>query len=404
MQGGAQATYAQPTVDSTEFTTAAVPQQWPKPETATFREGAVGGGHLVATAAAEGGADRMPSAAQSTSEDPPPGATRYFLIKSSNWENLEMSVKSGVWATNRVNEAKLNDAFATCDNIMLFFSVNESRHFQGCALMRSRVGDPKAAPALNPAWQTAGGGTGHYGHNFLVRWLKLCDLPFTKTHHLYNAYNEGKQVKVGRDTQEMEPTVAAQLVTLLYSEPDGILQAKIQRGLSQPEQRVLETAAPSGDTGFGPGSRPQVPPALGKGGATWAGMEMEMGKGGKGGGRGGVMLHEMPGGYAEMHYSQGQWPWGEGGARPGMKGGWADEKGRKGGKGSVWGKGKGGIAGGGSKGGGHVMGGGPGEWNAMGAEEVYPDMGVSQMAGMRRPWSTEEGMPDPDRSKFARYT
>lgn len=55
---------------------------------------------------------------------------RYFIVKSSNRENLELSVERGLWATHRNNEAKLNDAFDTCDHVLLVFSVNETRHFQ----------------------------------------------------------------------------------------------------------------------------------------------------------------------------------------------------------------------------------------------------------------------------------
>lgn len=35
---------------------------------------------------------------------------RYFIVKSCNRENLELSVQQGVWATQRSNEAKLNEA------------------------------------------------------------------------------------------------------------------------------------------------------------------------------------------------------------------------------------------------------------------------------------------------------
>lgn len=56
--------------------------------------------------------------------------SRYFIVKSSNRENLELSVERGLWATHRNNEAKLNEAFDTCDHVILVFSVNETRHFQ----------------------------------------------------------------------------------------------------------------------------------------------------------------------------------------------------------------------------------------------------------------------------------
>ena len=51
-------------------------------------------------------------------------------MKSCNRENLELSVQQGVWATQRSNEAKLNEAFDSVEHVILIFSVNRTRHFQ----------------------------------------------------------------------------------------------------------------------------------------------------------------------------------------------------------------------------------------------------------------------------------
>lgn len=59
---------------------------------------------------------------------------RYFIVKSCNRENLELSVQQGVWATQRSNEAKLNEAFDSAENVILIFSVNRTRHFQVVAI------------------------------------------------------------------------------------------------------------------------------------------------------------------------------------------------------------------------------------------------------------------------------
>ncbi|XP_010768520.1 YTH domain-containing protein 1-like [Notothenia coriiceps] len=40
------------------------------------------------------------------------------------------------------------------------------------------------------------------------------ELPFTKTAHLSNPWNEQKPVKIGRDGQEIQPEVGAQLCAL----------------------------------------------------------------------------------------------------------------------------------------------------------------------------------------------
>ncbi|XP_022994747.1 30-kDa cleavage and polyadenylation specificity factor 30-like [Cucurbita maxima] len=150
----------------------------------------------------------------------PPGISRYFIVKSCNRENLELSVQQGVWATQRSNEAKLNEAFDSADNVILIFSVNRTRHFQGCAKMMTRIG----GSVSGGNWKYAHG-TAHYGQNFSLKWLKLCELSFQKTRHLRNPYNENLPVKISRDCQELEPSIGEQLASLLYLEPDGDLMA-----------------------------------------------------------------------------------------------------------------------------------------------------------------------------------
>ncbi|KAK8582757.1 hypothetical protein V6N13_069526 [Hibiscus sabdariffa] len=150
----------------------------------------------------------------------PQGISRYFIVKSCNRENLELSVQQGVWATQRSNEAKLNEAFDSAENVILIFSVNRTRHFQGCAKMTSKIGGFVGGGN----WKYAHG-TAHYGRNFSVKWLKLCELSFHKTRHLRNPYNENLPVKISRDCQELEPSVGEQLASLLYLETDSELMA-----------------------------------------------------------------------------------------------------------------------------------------------------------------------------------
>ncbi|CAK9133502.1 unnamed protein product [Ilex paraguariensis] len=91
----------------------------------------------------------------------------YFIVKSCNRENLELSVQQGVWATQRSNEAKLNEAFDSVENVILIFSVNRTRHFQGCAKMTTRIGGSIGGGN----WKYAHG-SAHYGRNFSLKWLK----------------------------------------------------------------------------------------------------------------------------------------------------------------------------------------------------------------------------------------
>lgn len=40
-----------------------------------------------------------------------PHNTRYFIIKSLNHQNLQLSIKKGIWATQVMNEPTLEEAF-----------------------------------------------------------------------------------------------------------------------------------------------------------------------------------------------------------------------------------------------------------------------------------------------------
>ncbi|KAF8092832.1 hypothetical protein N665_0400s0031, partial [Sinapis alba] len=186
----------------------------------------------------------------------------YFVVKSCNLENFELSVQRGVWATQRSNEAKLNEAFDSVANVILIFSVNRTRHFQGCAKMTSRIGGYIGGEN----WKHEHG-TAQFGRNFSVKWLKLCELSFHKTWNLRNAYNENLHVKISRDCQEFEPSVGEELASLLYLEPDS--EPSIFLAFFSEEEEDGTTNGPQG-RGRGMMWAPQMP--LGRGIRPMSGM------------------------------------------------------------------------------------------------------------------------------------
>merc|ERR1719273_1063797 len=58
---------------------------------------------------------------------------RFFLVKSSNAENVTLSKAKGVWSTPPTNESRLNKAFEESRNVLLIYSVKESGKFCGLA-------------------------------------------------------------------------------------------------------------------------------------------------------------------------------------------------------------------------------------------------------------------------------
>ncbi|XP_065858115.1 uncharacterized protein [Euphorbia lathyris] len=141
--------------------------------------------------------------------------TRYFIIKSLNHDNLQLSVQRGIWATQVMNEPILEEAFQNSGKVILIFSVNMSGFFQGYAQMMSSVGWRR-----DNIWSQGCGRSNPWGRSFKIKWLRLNDLPFQKTLHLKNPLNDYKPVKISRDCQELPKDVGEALCELIDGETD----------------------------------------------------------------------------------------------------------------------------------------------------------------------------------------
>ncbi|KAL5815316.1 hypothetical protein ACOSQ4_025957 [Xanthoceras sorbifolium] len=146
--------------------------------------------------------------------------TRYFIIKSLNHHNIQLSIEKGVWATQVMNEPILEEAFHNSGKVILIFSVNMSGFFQGYAQMMSSVGWRR-----DNIWNQGSGKSNPWGRSFKVKWLQLNDLPFQKTLHLKNPLNDYKPVKISRDCQELPQDIGEALCDLLdgKGDVDGML-------------------------------------------------------------------------------------------------------------------------------------------------------------------------------------
>ncbi|KAK4165829.1 zinc finger CCCH domain-containing protein 45 [Cladorrhinum sp. PSN259] len=103
------------------------------------------------------GVETPPTVAESTPVKLPTvgaGATqkdRFFILKSLTIEDLDLSVQTGIWATQSHNEQTLNDAFNNSENVYLVFSANKSGEYFGYARMTSPINDdPTAAIEFAP--------------------------------------------------------------------------------------------------------------------------------------------------------------------------------------------------------------------------------------------------------------
>ncbi|KAL8657617.1 MAG: hypothetical protein Q9226_001743 [Calogaya cf. arnoldii] len=73
------------------------------------------------------------------------GSNKFFIMKSLTVEDMELSVRNSIWATQAHNEEALNKAFGTAENVYLIFSANKSGEYFGYARMTSPITEEVAA-------------------------------------------------------------------------------------------------------------------------------------------------------------------------------------------------------------------------------------------------------------------
>lgn len=203
---------------------------------------------------------------------------KYFVVKSLTIQDLEASVRNGIWATQSHNESILNGAYDAADNVYLVFSANKSGEYFGYARMASKIeGDPvnlsstvapeeprsTGAPQSIPteATETAprgriiddsargtifweaehsddddnespekGSSEGlsgqNWGRQFSIEWLSTSRLPFYRTRGLRNPWNANREVKIARDGTELEPNVGRRLVQMFHRPTQGLVQSQ----------------------------------------------------------------------------------------------------------------------------------------------------------------------------------
>ncbi|XP_017973795.1 PREDICTED: YTH domain-containing protein 1 isoform X2 [Theobroma cacao] len=183
--------------------------------------------------------------------------TRYFIIKSLNHQNIQLSIDKGIWATQLMNEPILEEAFHNSGIVILVFSVNMSGFFQGYAQMMSSVGWRR-----DNVWSKGSGKGNPWGRSFKVKWLCLNRLPFQKTLHLKNPLNDYKPVKISRDCQELPQDIGEALCELLDGSND--VDGSLKRDELPSKRPCIEPPYSLGDEDY------NVPPLH----MSWAGTPM----------------------------------------------------------------------------------------------------------------------------------
>jgi hypothetical protein len=149
---------------------------------------------------------------------------RFFIIKSSNKENIEISQKHSEWATTQANQKKLNEAFQK-NNVILIFSANRTSCYQGYAIMKTFISEKEST-----IWQNEN--NVRLGGSFGVYWLCCCEMPFSKVKNLTNQFT-GEVVTKSRDTQELPNDLGYELINLCYEQERNEASSKPPKNITK---------------------------------------------------------------------------------------------------------------------------------------------------------------------------
>jgi hypothetical protein len=110
----------------------------------------------IADSLQDGAPEHSPEKATETAPGISTSSSKYFIVKSLTLQDLELSVRNGIWATQSHNEDVLNKAFRvsshsgfhcwlntdsqqSTENVFLIFSANKSGEYFGYARMTSPI-------------------------------------------------------------------------------------------------------------------------------------------------------------------------------------------------------------------------------------------------------------------------
>lgn len=136
---------------------------------------------------------------------------RFFIIKSYSEDDIFRSIKYSSWTSTEHGNRRLNEAYKEQKNngpMYLLFSVNSSGHFCGVAEMKSEVDfNVETGIWVQDKWKG----------RFDVRWVYVKDVPNNTLRHIRLENNENKPVTNSRDTQEVHPDKAKQVLKIIHN-------------------------------------------------------------------------------------------------------------------------------------------------------------------------------------------
>lgn len=137
-----------------------------------------------------------------------PEQASFFIVRAATIEDLAISTVRGMWYVQRKHAEQMNAAYDEGKKqVMIFFTVSDSRHVQGAALMTSRVAYHEAADFRDDS----------FCYRFKLEWYRTTELPIETA--LEAAPDLLLPTRQTQYCQDMSPRTGESLMKAIWNSP-----------------------------------------------------------------------------------------------------------------------------------------------------------------------------------------
>jgi len=107
-----------------------------------------------------------------------PENASFFVVRAATYRDCSISTARGEWFVQRKYAEAVNNAFNGGRQIMVFFTVGDSKHIQGASLVTSLAAYVKSADHKHASKsKAAADDDGPFCYRFQCEWYRTCELP-----------------------------------------------------------------------------------------------------------------------------------------------------------------------------------------------------------------------------------
>ena len=113
-----------------------------------------------------------------------PETASFFIVRAATYRDCSISTVRGEWFVQRKHAEKINKAFDSGKKVLIFFTVSDSNHIQGAALLTSTASYAEYADHPHATTvKAAAYDDGPFCYRFQCEWFRTCELPMSTALH-----------------------------------------------------------------------------------------------------------------------------------------------------------------------------------------------------------------------------